>query len=256
MPLLTQEDADLAALAVRRAGDEAAGLFRTGLDGVTKSNESDVVTEADRRAEALVLKMLRRARPDDSVVGEEGAHHEGTSGRTWVIDPVDGTYNFLRGLDGWCSALALRTETDVLLGAVHHPAVRTTWLGSPAAGALRNGTPMRPPADRPLARSCIATYLHPAWYGTAAGDAWQRVVQACSVPRMFGSGSLDATAVAEGHVDLVLQHSVPEWDRLPGEALIRGLGGSAERIAAGGVEWYVAGAPTAVAEACALLAGR
>lgn len=256
MPVLTQEDADLAALAVRRAADEAAGLFRTGLDGEVKTHDSDVVTEADRRAEALVLGMLRRARPHDSIVGEEGAHHQGTSGRTWVIDPVDGTYNFLRGLDWWCSALALRTEDDVLLGAVHHPAVRTTWLGSPLAGALRNGTPVRPPQDRPLERACVATYLHPTWYGTAAGEAWQRVVTACSTPRMLGSGSLDATAVADGRVDLVLQHSVPDWDRLPGEAIIRGLGGQARRLTAGGVEWYVAGAPSAVAEACELLAGR
>ncbi|PUA80107.1 inositol monophosphatase family protein [Nocardioides currus] len=245
-----RSDVELARRLVEEAGALAASMRRGGLEAETKTSVSDIVTAADKAAEALVVETLRRERPDDSIVGEEGADHAGTSGRTWVIDPVDGTYNFHRGLDWWCSALALVDGDDVVLGAVHHPATGETFIGGPQLASTRGGAGMARLADRPLAESCASTYLHPPFYDGEIGDAFARAVSGVATLRMMGSGTMDSVAVALGRVDVLFQHSVPDWDRLPGAAIIRGVGGESRVVHAAGVDWHVAGVPTAVSEVC------
>ena len=121
-------DAALAADLVREAGQLAAEMRGDGLRTEHKSSLTDVVTAADRAAERLITDHLAAFRPADGVLGEEGASKDGTSGRTWVIDPVDGTYNFVSGLDWWCSAIALTDGDCLVLGAVHHPATGRTMV--------------------------------------------------------------------------------------------------------------------------------
>jgi fructose-1,6-bisphosphatase/inositol monophosphatase family enzyme len=248
------DDLELAAQLVRDAGRLAQRMRAEGLDAEQKTSVSDVVTAADRAAEELVMTRLRTERPDDSILGEEGASHTGTSGRTWVIDPVDGTYNFVAGLDWWCSAVALSDGTDLLLGAVHHPASGTTYAGGPDRTPTVDGVPMKPLPDRPLAESCLTTYLHPPFFGGEVGRAFGRMANGAATVRMLGSGTMDAMAVAQGRLQVLCQHSVPPWDELPGAAIIRGAGGITRHVQAAGKDWYVAGAPTAVAEVCEALA--
>jgi fructose-1,6-bisphosphatase/inositol monophosphatase family enzyme len=224
-----------------------------GLEARAKSSVSDVVTEADHAAEALVLKRLTEERPHDAVLGEEGAAQDGTSGRTWVIDPVDGTYNFVSGLTWWCSAIALTDGDDVVLGAVYHPHDDVLFVGGPGLPTTRNGQPLPPLEDRPLGESCLTTYLHPPFYGDAVGQAFGRAVAGVATLRMLGSGSMDLTAIAQGQLHVSCQHSVPPWDRLPGAALVLGVGGAHRRTAAAGVEWSVTGVPSAVDAICAAL---
>ncbi|MFN2563373.1 MAG: inositol monophosphatase, partial [Jatrophihabitans sp.] len=100
------EDLELAAALVRDAGTLAARMLGDGLTVHHKTSISDVVSAADHAAEELVVARLRAERPDDAIVGEEGTSDAG-SGRTWYVDPVDGTYNFLSGLPTWCAAIAL-----------------------------------------------------------------------------------------------------------------------------------------------------
>ena len=238
-------DLQLAATLVREAGHLAATMRADGLAADHKTSLSDIVTAADHAAEAHVVARLRAFRPDDSIVGEEGAAHDGSSGRTWVIDPVDGTWNFFHGLDWWCSAIALTTDEDVLLGAIHHPATDTTYAGGPGLPATANGQPITVPDDRPLAAVCAATYLHPDRYASPAGAAWLRVAAQPATLRMLGSGSMDAVAIATGTLGVSFQHDVPLWDRLPGEAIVRSLGGARCGVEAGGVTWNVVGLPTA-----------
>lgn len=253
-------DVELAVALVRDAGRLALRMRGAGaLDTTRKTSVSDVVTAADHAAERLVLERLAALRPDDGVLGEEGAERVSRSGRTWVVDPVDGTYNFVRGLTGWCSALAL-VEGDpsrldaALLGAVHHPHDDTTWVGGPALPSTRDGVALDPVVDRTLDQACVATYRHPPTHATPAGLAWSHALAPAATVRMLGSGSMDAALAAGGVVDVVVQHSVPDWDRLPGEALLRGVGGVARLVEAAGRRWYVAGAPSAVAEVCDRLA--
>lgn len=248
------DDARLAGDLVREAGRLAQRMRSVGLDAEQKSSVSDLVTAADRAAERLIVDRLRAERPDDSVVGEEGTDHAGTNARAWLIDPVDGTYNFVAGLDWWCSALALTDGGAPVLGAVHHPATGRTFVGGPALAPTVDGMPLAPIVDRPLAESCLTTYLHPPFYGDEVGAAFGRVATGAATVRMLGSGTMDAMAVAEGRLHVLCQHSVPPWDELPGAAIIRGAGGQTRRVRAAGVEWYVAGAPTAVDDVCRALA--
>ena len=246
-------DAALAGDLVRAAGALALRMRTAGLSVEQKTSASDVVTAADHAAERLIVERLRDARPDDGILGEEGAAHAGTSGRMWVIDPVDGTYNYAHGLDWWCSALALTVDGVLALGAVHHAPGNVLWVGGPDHPPTRNGEPMAPLPDVPLAETCATTYLHPPFMGGPASDAFARAAAGAATLRMLGSGTMDAMAVAQGDLGVRFQHSVADWDRLPGEALVRGLGGAAREVEAGGVSWHVLGAPTAVAEVCAAL---
>lgn len=250
------DDAQLATRLVEEAGTLAAAMRREGLDAETKTHISDIVTAADKAAEAQVVDTIRRLRPADSIVGEEGADHQGTSTRTWVIDPVDGTYNFHRGLDWWCSAVALVDDGRLLLSAVHQPSAGETYVGGPELPSTRNGVRLPALTDRPLHECCATTYLHPPFYEGDIGAAFARAVQGVATLRMMGSGTMDSMAIAQGRCDVLFQHSVPDWDRLPGAAVIRGVGGLSEVVAAGGVDWHVAGVPTAVAEICDRLTGR
>lgn len=248
-------DLELAASLVREAGELAARMRIDGLAARSKGSLSDIVTAADHAAEELVVARLRRERPQDGILGEEGAAHVGSSGRTWVIDPVDGTWNYFHGLDWWCSAIALTTDADVLLGAVHHPATSTTYAGGPGLPATCNGERLAVLADRPTAEVCAATYLHPDRHVTAVGEAWRRAVSLPATLRVLGSGSMDAMAVATGTLGVSFQHDVPLWDRLPGEAIVRSLGGARREVEAGGVTWNVLGVTTAVDQVATALAG-
>lgn len=248
-------DPALAASVVEQAAALADSHRAAGLSLSRKTSVSDVVTDADHAAEALVTSLLGSARPHDGLLGEEGASRPSRSGRTWVVDPVDGTYNFAQGLDWWCSALALSVGDAPVLGAVRHEATGTTYVGGVGVPATAGGTPLATLEDRPLAESCLATYLHPPFLSSEVGDAFARFAGRAATIRMLGSGTLDAMAVATGRLHLVCQHSVPDWDWMPGAAIITAVGGSVRHVSAAGREWYVAGVPTAVAETVDALLG-
>ncbi len=243
-------DAALAADLVRSAGRLALEMRGQGVSVDTKTSISDVVTAADHAAEEYVVGRLSTERPADGVLGEEGAAREGSSGRRWIIDPVDGTYNFVQGLTWWCSALALVDGEDLLLGAVYHPHDDVVLVGGPGLPTRRNGVELPRIDDRPLAEACLTTYLHPPFYGDHVGAAFGRVVSGAATVRMLGSGSMDLSAVAQGQLHVSCQHSVPPWDRLPGAALVLGAGGDHRVLEAAGKEWSVTGVPSAVAEVC------
>ena len=235
-----------------REGKQARG----GLATEYKTSVSDVVTEADRAAEQFVAEVLELLRPDDGVVGEEGASRPSKSGRVWVIDPVDGTYNFTRGSDYWCSAIALVEGSDgspeavaedpdrLVLGAVHRPAMGYTWIGGPSIPTTLDDKPL-PRLDattHSADHECLGTYLHPTFMKQPEiRSAWMAVVEEFASVRMLGSGSVDLASVAHGELGAWIQHSVKSWDWLPGKALVEGVGGTARRVDAQGVTWSIAG---------------
>ena len=246
------DDAALAGELVRAAGRLARRMRAAGLDTEQKTSVSDLVTAADKAAERLIVERLRAERPDDAIVGEEGTDQPGTSGRAWVIDPVDGTYNFVAGLPWWCSALALTDDDDARARRGPPPRDGHALRGRPgpaldpgrraAAAARRTGRWVR--CARP--RTCTTrapTAADPG--GVRPGGRPAPRPCGCWAP-----GTMDAMAIAEGQLGVSFQHSVPDWDRLPGAAIIRGAGGVARQVEAAGVTWSVAGAPTAVDDVC------
>jgi fructose-1,6-bisphosphatase/inositol monophosphatase family enzyme len=107
--------------------------------------------------------------------------------------------------------------------------------------------------DVELAHTCATTYLHPPFFGTEVGEAFERAVGGAATLRMLGSASLDLAAIAQGQLGVFVQHSVSPWDWFPSTALVRGAGGAARRTTAAGVQWSVAGSPTAVDQVCTAL---
>ncbi|MEO9138325.1 MAG: inositol monophosphatase family protein [Jatrophihabitans sp.] len=245
------DDLDLAGSLVREAGMLAARMLADGLTIEHKTSISDVVSAADHAAERLVVERLRQERPNDAVVGEEGTADAGT-GRTWYVDPVDGTYNFLSGLQSWCAALAL----DESLGAIYQPSADELWLGGVDSPATRNGTPLPALADRPLREVSIATYLHPT---TLPDDSLRepllRAMQGAATVRMLGSGSVELAAVAAGRLGAFVQANSLPWDWLPGANLVRAAGGAAAVLEHRGHRWHVAGSRRVVDELISLLQG-
>jgi myo-inositol-1(or 4)-monophosphatase len=255
------DDHQLAAALVREAGQLALLMRMAGLQSQQKTSISDVVTAADHAAEAYVLEQLQRCRPQDGILGEEGASVQGSSGRTWVIDPVDGTYNFLHGSTYWCSAIALKDETDVLLGAIYQPEEDKLWLGGRSHPATLNGEPLTVFHDNrgqrngtAVAELGVATYIHPRWLmDPMCAMPWHAAATSAATLRRLGSGSCDLGRVADGQLGCWFQHSCPEWDWLPGKAIVRAAGGAVDIVRVNGLEWFMAGGTTAVRELRAAL---
>jgi myo-inositol-1(or 4)-monophosphatase len=247
-------DLDLASSLVREAGALAAKMRLEGLSVSAKSSITDVVTDADHAAEALIVDRLVQERPADGVQGEEGAASPGR--RTWVIDPVDGTYNFVSGLPAWCSAIALTDGDELVLGAIYQPTTDEMWAGGPAIATTLNGGPLPPLLDRPLAEVSLATYLHPPRLNQSKlRDPLLRAVSGAAVLRIVGSGSIELASVAAGRIGVYLHANTHPWDWLPGAALVRGAGGVAEVFFAGGIRWHAAGNAQAVVDVRAAIEG-
>ena len=248
-----RSDIDLAGSLVRDAGGLAARMLATGLESYQKTSISDVVSDADRAAEALITDRIAAERPDDGLIGEEGSRR--TGGRTWFVDPVDGTYNFLAGLPIWCSAVALAgasgpAEAEIApgLGAVYQPATDELWQGGPDHPTTRNGTPVPPLRDRPLAELSVATYLHPTRMDADRRQPVLAVIGRAATLRVLGSGSIELANVAAGRLGAYVQANALPWDWLPGAALVRAAGGTAVVIHHRGQRWHVAGNGQAVDE--------
>jgi myo-inositol-1(or 4)-monophosphatase len=201
----------------------------------------------------MITARLAEHRADDGFVGEEGARRSG-EGRTWYVDPVDGTYNFLSGLPYWCSAIGLADENGPLVGAVYFPPRDELWVGGRDEPTTLNGVPLAELADRPLADVSVATYFHPRHLAERDRlSAWRSVTAGAATVRMLGSASVDLAGVASGRLGIFLQSNLNPWDWVPGAALVLGAGGVAEEFPIDDVRWQIAGNRQAVADAAAAL---
>lgn len=245
-------DLDLAAQLVTEAGKLALTMRQGVLIVDQKTSISDVVSDADKAAEAMIAERLAELRPDDGLIGEEGAARDGR--RTWIVDPVDGTYNFVSGLPEWCSALALVEGEKLLLGAVYQAATDELWLGGPGIPTTLNGAPVAPLADASLHEISISTYLNPARLSRPELlRPLLRCIEGSAALRVLGSGSVELAAIAGARLGVWVHADTLSWDWFPGAALVEGVGGVIDVFEADGVRWHVAGPATAVGEVKALL---
>ncbi len=246
------DDLRLAGQLVREAGDLALTMLRHGLVVTQKTSISDVVSDADNAAEALIVGRLAEQRPADGVIGEEGSARPGH--RTWVIDPVDGTYNFVSGLPAWCSAVALTDGDELQLGAVYQATTDELWLGGPGFPTTLNGEPIARLAEQKLSDISISTYLNPNRLNfDGLREPLLRAISGAASIRIIGSGSVELAAVAGGRLGVWVHADTLSWDWLPGAALVLGVGGVAEVFQHNGIRWHLAGSATAVGQARALI---
>lgn len=200
----------------QRVGREAAAMLMNRpaeLQVETKSTAIDVVTQMDIKVEAFIVQELLAARPDDGLIGEEGAARESSSGITWVIDPLDGTVNYLYDLPGWNVSIAAKDQEGQLIGVVTAPSINSTWWAVRGGGAFLNGRPIRCNDPIEMNRALLATGFQ---YDTAHRDQQiEHVSKALPIIRDIrrnGAAAVDLCHVAMGRVDGYYEHGLKEWD--------------------------------------------
>ncbi len=214
---------ELLALAEKTAR-EAGAMVRERRDAVTrmavtatKSTPTDVVTESDTAAEALIRDRLLGARPDDGILGEEGGTTSGTSGVQWVVDPIDGTVNYLYGIPQYAISIAATVDGDPAVGVVHNPVSGETWTAMRGGGAFLDGMPISESGCDRLDRALVATGFgyDPARRARQA-DVLRAVITEVRDVRRAGAASLDLCAVAMGRLDAFYERGLGPWDLAAG----------------------------------------
>ena len=225
--------AELAAAALASA-DAAGSILLAGRDSPgtvdTKISPTDMVSDVDRDAEQAVAEVLGRYRPDDEVLGEEGTARPGSSGVRWVVDPLDGTTNFLFGIPQFSVSVAAEMDGRTQVGVVLDPSRREVWAAVAGWGARRNGEPCRVAAGR----SSLATALVATGFGyRPERREWQGAVAAHLLPRVrdlrrFGSAALDLCWTAGGRWDAYYEWGLNPWDLAAGALICAEAGGRVE----------------------------
>lgn len=199
------------------AGQAAAHLRERAAPGAaavaTKSSPTDVVTASDTAVETLVRRLLAQLRPGEPVVGEEQGGEAGGSGTAWVVDPIDGTVNYLYGFPWYAVSVAAVRGGVTLAGAVAEPVSGRLWTAARGDGATCDGRPLRVSGAGDLALSLLGTGYA---YGAARRERQARFV-ARLLPRVrdvrrAGSAALDLCAVAAGWLDAYVEHGTNWWD--------------------------------------------
>lgn len=246
-----QNTSELLALA-QRVGRAAAAMLAdrpAELEVNTKSTAIDVVTQMDIAVEAFIVRELLAARPDDGLIGEEGAERPSTSGITWVIDPLDGTVNYLYDMPGWNVSIAAKDESGSLVGVVTAPSINSTWWAVRGEGAFHNGKPISCNDPIELNRALLATGFQ---YDTAHRAAQIEHVSAL-LPgirdlRRNGAAAVDLCHVAMGRVDGYFEHGLKEWDWAAGGLIALEAGARFERFGQAPYMMTVAAGPALFAE--------
>lgn len=205
-----------------------------------KTFAGDVVTEADRGAEAAATAVLTGAMPQLGLVGEEGASRPGSP--YWVLDALDGTLNFVRGDPYWCAALALVDDDGAMVSAVYQP-VTGMLLTATQGGGVRDGggRPVRVGEPRSLSEAVVCAYVE---QDDLDESVHQLLVPQVAGLRVRGSGSLDMAGIALGVSDVWLGRAMAPWDREPGSLLVAEAGGAVTSLpgSEGSSEWFAAAA--------------
>ena len=221
---------DLALASARETGDLIVALRAEGVEVAgTKSSETDIVTLADQAAEALVKDRLLGARPGDGMVGEEGDELRGTSGVVWIVDPIDGTVNYLYGLPHFAVSIAAEVDGVVVAGVVVAPALGLEYVATLGGGATCNDRSIRPRTTVPLRERLVATgfsYEQPARARQATYIS--RLLPRVRDLRRLGSCALDLCGVASGTLDAYVEEGSHIWDHAAAGLVVLEAGGILE----------------------------
>jgi myo-inositol-1(or 4)-monophosphatase len=236
---------ELALDTARAAGELVVGLRAEGVEVTgTKSSPIDIVTEADRACERLVRERLLAARPDDGLVGEEGSSSAGTSGVVWIVDPIDGTVNYLYGLPHFAVSIAAEVHGEVVAGVVLAPALGLEYVATAGGGATCNGRRIHVRDVPPMAQRLVATgfsYERPARTRQASYIAL--LLPQVRDIRRLGSCALDLCALASGTVDAYVEEGAHIWDHAAGGLIVAEAGGVLEVTRSSAGKRVLIGAP-------------
>ena len=183
----------------------------------TKSSATDIVTEMDQRSEQLIVDRITEARPDDGFLGEEGADHAGSSGVTWVIDPIDGTVNYLYEIPAYAVSVAARVGAEMVAGAVVNPVSGEVWTALRGEGAWLDGRRLELAEPPELSMALVATgFGYDPRRRARQAEVLQTVLPQVRDVRRAGAASLDLCALAAGRLDGLYEQGLKPWDLAAG----------------------------------------
>ena len=243
---------DVAEEAALAAGGLLRARFEVGAERAlrTKSTPTDPVSQADLEAEEAIRDVLARRRPADGVLGEEGGHRGEGDGLVWIVDPLDGTANFLQGIPVWCVSVAVRDGDGAVAGAVLDP-LRGELFSASRDGAARMGEAvLGGSACTELARAIVGTgFAYDAGVRAGQGGVVGRLLPRIANLRRNGACALDLAWTAAGRLDAFYERAVQEWDIAAGELLCAEAGLVVERLpAVDGMPAGIIAAPPALAD--------
>ena len=200
-----------------------------------KSSAVDFATQMDKQAEELIVKQLLTYRPDDGIIAEEGSAKESKSGITWVIDPLDGTVNYLYGLPGWNVSIAAKDKDGVVVGVVNAPSIDGFWSGVRGGGATYNGVKIKCNDPVELQKALLGTgFAYDLNLRVSQGETMAKLLPRIRDLRRNGAAAVDLCYVAMGALDGYFESSLNEWDHAAGGliaieagAVVSGRGGGA-----------------------------
>jgi myo-inositol-1(or 4)-monophosphatase len=215
---------DLATRAARDAGNLVRQISGCDLRAATKSSPTDFVTQMDSASETMIRQTILGARPNDGILGEEGTSLVSRSGVSWVVDPIDGTTNYLRGMPNYSVSIAAAKDGETLVGVVYDPSLEETFSAARGQGAALNGRPIK----------CSATLLRDSIIGTgfsylSSNRARQAEILRTLLPnvgdiRRPGSAAVSLCWVACGRLDAFYEKGLQPWDYAAGALIAREAG--------------------------------
>ncbi|CAB4592130.1 unannotated protein [freshwater metagenome] len=209
-----------------------------------KSTAIDIATQMDLASEKLIVEAILTARPDDGIIGEEGAGREGTSGLTWVIDPIDGTVNYFYGLPGWNISIGVKDSEGVLVGVVHAPIINATWHAVRGGGAFLNNVRIECNNPVELDRALIATgFAYEVEDRANQIEIIDQLIPKIRDIRRMGAAATDLSCVASGMVDGYIETGLKEWDLAAGSLIAREAGAVVTTQIWRGMELTIAAGP-------------
>lgn len=200
----------------QKIGAEAGALLMDrppAFEIESKSTAIDIATQMDKKAEAFIVKSILAVRPDDGIIGEEGASVESKSGITWVIDPLDGTVNYFYGLPGWNVSIAAKDKDGAIVGVVTAPTINSMWWATRGGGAFFNGAKIHCNNPIELDRALIATgFQYDVAHRTIQLEDLVKLVPIARDVRRNGAAAVDFCHVAMGALDAYYESGLKEWD--------------------------------------------
>lgn len=218
-----EHEVDVAKSLAKEAGALALEYQEKGITAEEKSDESPV-TAADRACEALIVERLSREFPDDGILGEEGANRPGSSGRRWIVDPIDGTRDFVRGIPLWAVLIGLEADGEVVAGAAHCPRQNMLVWAHKGGGTWSNGSRVHVSGVREPSQAVICfNGLHKNGVKDFSPGLIDWLGKSWAV-RGLG-GAVDAMLVASGQADIWIEPKASPWDFAALKILIEEAGG-------------------------------
>lgn len=222
---MTKDDITLAARLADAAGAAIRPYFRADFATEVKGDSSPV-TEADRAAEGAMRQILDAERPDDAIIGEEYGEKPGTSGKQWVLDPIDGTTSFIAGRPIFGTLIAMLEGGFPLIGIIDQPIAKERWMGVMGRGTTLNGQPAKTRPCPKLDEAILAS-TSPHLFTDHDADHFMRLAKQTDSRRMiWGGDCYNYGLLASGHIDLVCESGLKLHDYAALVPIVEGAGGT------------------------------